>query len=231
MPSNVIEFDPLTVIFYFILIVIAGYIALRVWRYLSRTTPLMEKRGIVKDIFRFNRLPTVPTIRIVSRGGLLALELGKRAKLGDNSLKDTMESKGWDIKSTPIPILDGKNMELGYVTHPSGVTLELRPIVKQIRADDDGRPVFVTVAEVDDEGKEKLDENGKPVLIQKPDYVEMAFEGVIGVGSDLDDFNESTEREISRGWVVPLLVGIIAGVVFFAPLFAWLMSWVAGMGK
>lgn len=228
---TLIDIDPLTILIILAVVAVVGYVAYRAYASFTRTTPLMEKRGIMKDLFNFNRLPTVPTIRVVSKGGLIALELGKRARLRENSLKDSMDKKGWDIEGSPIPIIEGKNIELGYITHPSGCTVELKPNVKIIKADDEGNAIIKMVPMVDETGAEVKDKEGKPVMVEKPEYIEIAFEGIIGTHSDLDDFNESTEREVSRGWVVPLLVGIIAGVVFFAPLFAYLMSWVAGAGR
>lgn len=164
---------------------------------------LLEKRGFIKNILSFYTSKTVPTIRIITKGDMIALELGKRARLRDNSVIDGLDKKGWDITSDPIPIISGKDMELGYVTHPSGCTVKIKPDIKCQVADENGKPI---------EGA----------------YVTASFEGVIGTGSDLDDFNESTEREQSRGWILPLLIGIIAGVIFFAPLFAWLMSMASG---
>lgn len=233
MPASgvtVIDIDPLTLLIILAVVAVVGYVAYRAYARFTRTTPLMEKRGIMKDLFNFNRLPTVPTIRVVSKGGMIALELGKRARLRDNSLKDSMDKKGWDIQGSPIPIIDGKNIELGYITHPAGCTVEIKPNIRIIKADEEGKPITNLVPMLDETGADLL-KDGKPVMIEKPEYIEMAFEGIIGTGSDLDDFNESTEREVSRGWIVPLLVGIIAGVVFFAPLFAYLMSWVAGAGR
>jgi len=164
---------------------------------------LAEKRGTIKRIFSFYSTKTVPTIRITTNGTVTALELGKRARLRDNSLVDSLDSKGWDITSDPVPMIHGKNMELGYVTHPAGCTVSITPHIKIQMADENGIPR---------EGR----------------YIEANFEGTIGKLADLDDFNESTERETSRGWVLPLLVGIVAGVVFFAPLFAWLMGLAGG---
>lgn len=163
---------------------------------------LAEKRGTLKQVLSFYSTKTVPTIRITTTGTVTALELGKRARLRDNSLIDTLDSKGWDITSDPVPMMHGKNMELGYITHPAGCTVSLTPNIKIRMADEHGNP--------------------------KDQYIEANFEGTIGKLADLDDFNESTEREQSRGWVLPLMVGIVAGVVFFAPLFAWLMGLAGG---
>lgn len=219
---TVIDIDPLTLIIILAVICIAGYLGLRAWTAATKQGVLSDKRGFFRQLFEFNRLPTVPTIRIVNRRGVTCLELGKRAKIRENSLKDSNDKKGWDIEGSPIPIIEGKNMELGYITHPAGCTVELRPVIKQIRADEGGNPVFIEVPEVDESGKE----TGR--TIKKPDYIEANFEGVIGNLSDLDDFNESTERETSRGWVLPLMVGLIIGVLFLAPLFAWLMRVASG---
>lgn len=170
---------------------------------------LDEKRGLIKQLFAFYSSPTVPTIRIAMRGdNNPVIELGKRARVRENSIVDKIDRKGWDITSSPIPIIQGKQIEMGYITHPSGCTLNLKPVVKVQAAGTDGTPI------INPDGSHK--------------YIEVNFEGVIGVHSDLDDFNESTEREQGREWVIPFLLGSIAGIVFFAPLFAWLMSMVAG---
>jgi len=224
----VVDIDPLVLIIILVVVAVAGYLGLKAWAKMNQKGPLQDSRGLIKQLFNFNRLPTVPTIRIVTRGDLVALELGKRARLRDNSLHDSQSSKGWDIKGAPIPIIDGKNIELGYVTHPAGVTVSLKPVIKQIRADEDGKPVYTMVPKVDENGNAVLDSQNNQVMTPMPEYIEANFEGVIGIDSDLDDFNESTERETSRGWIVPLLVGILAGVLFFAPLFAWLMGFAAG---
>jgi hypothetical protein len=195
------------------------------------TSYLDDKRGVVKRLFSFYSLPTVPTIRIVYRGDVPVLELGKRARIRENSLCDDVDRKGWDIESSAIPIIQGKQMEMGYITHPAGCTVQLKPVVKVMAADESGDPIRTTVQKLDEKGEPVLDAEGKPTMIPGYKYIEANFEGVIGTDSDLDDFNESTERIQSRGWAVPLLVGIIAGVVFFAPLFAWLMAFVAGSGK
>jgi hypothetical protein len=195
------------------------------------TNYLNDKRGAVKRLFSFYSLPTVPTIRIVYRGNIPVLELGKRARVRDNSLCDAVDKKGWDISSSPIPIIQGKQMEMGYITHPAGCTVQLVPNVKVMAADPDGEPVKITIPKLDAEGKPVIDPEGKPVMVPGYKYIDANFEGMIGTDSDLDDFNESTERVQSRGWVVPLLLGIIAGVVFFAPLFAYLMAFVSGAGK
>lgn len=192
---------------------------------------LDDKRGAVKRLFSFYSLLTVPTIRIVYRGNVPVLELGKRARVRENSLCDDVDKKGWDISSSAIPIIQGKQMEMGYITHPSGCTVQLKPVVKVMAADENGDPITTMIPKEDKDGKPVIDAEGKPVMVPGFKYIEASFEGVIGTDSDLDDFNESTERIQGRGWAVPLLVGIIAGVVFFAPLFAWLMAFVAGAGK
>lgn len=195
------------------------------------TSYLDDKRGVVKRLFSFYSLPTVPTIRIVYRGDVPVLELGKRARVRENSLCDDVDKKGWDISSSAIPIIQGKQMEMGYITHPAGCTVQIKPIVKVQAADENGEPIRTTVPKLDENGKPVMDPDGNPVMTSGYKYIEANFEGVIGTDSDLDDFNESTERIQSRGWAVPLLVGIIAGVVFFAPLFAWMMAFVSGGGK
>lgn len=226
----VIDIDPVTLIIMIVAVVVAGYVLLKLYGVATRKTNLSEKRNLFKSLFDFNRLPTVPTLRVVNRGGLTCLELGKRAKLRENSLKDTMDSKGWDITSSPVPLLEGNQVEMGYITHPAGCTVEMKPVIKQIRADQEGKPVYLEVPEVDAAGKTILDESGNPKMIKKPDYIELNFEGIIGLQSDLDDFNESTEREVSRQWVLPFIVGIILGVIIFSPLFAWGLSMIAGGG-
>lgn len=189
---------------------------------------LAEKRGIVKQLFTFYSSPTVPTIRIAMRGNFPVLELGKRARLRENSIIDGIDRKGWDILSSPVPMIQGKNIEMGYILHPSGCTVDLKPNVKVQAADEEGNPIIIQVPKTDENGKPVLKEDGTPEMVSGYRYVELNFEGVIGVHSDLDDFNESTEREQSRGWVLPLFVGIVAGVVFFAPMVAYLMSMAAG---
>ena len=229
---TIVEFDPLTVAIAAVLLIVAGYVVLRIYRSATKGKVTDDKRGMLKQLFDFNRLPTVPTLRIVPLGnGQVGIEVGKRARLRENSLKDSLDSKGWDIQGGPIPIIEGKSMELGYITHPAGCTLDFRPEVKIIKSDDEGNPVYELVPEVDEAGNTVYVSEGQPKTTQKPVYITGNYEGVIGTGSDLDDFNESTEREVSRNWIVPLLVGIIAGVIFFAPLFAWLMSFAAGAGK
>lgn len=168
---------------------------------------LDEKRGALKTLFSFYSSPTVPTIRIINKQGMVAFELGKRARVRDNSLKDTIDRKGWDIQSTPVPMIHGKNMELGYITHPAGCTVNIKPEIKIIASDEFGNPV-------------KEGDGFK--------YIEASFEGVIGTQSDLDDFNESTERDQSRGWAVPFVIGVFSTLLFIGPIYAWLMSFAAG---
>lgn len=190
---------------------------------------LDEKRGLVKQIFTFYTTETVPTIRIRMKGNIPILELGKRARLRDNSLHETIDRKGWDITSSPIPMIHGKKMEMGYITHPAGCTVDLIPVVKVRAADVNGEPIKLKIPERNEDGTTKLNPDGSVKMIETGEYkyINANFEGVIGTGSDLDDFNESTEREQSRGWIMPLFIGIVAGVFFFAPMFAWFMSWIA----
>lgn len=190
---------------------------------------LDEKRGLVKQIFTFYTTETVPTIRIRMKGNIPILELGKRARLRDNSLHETIDRKGWDITSSPITMIHGKKMEMGYITHPAGCTVDLIPVVKVRAADVNGEPVKLKIPDRNEDGTTKLNPDGSVKMIETGEYkyINANFEGVIGTGSDLDDFNESTEREQSRGWIMPLFIGIVAGVFFFAPMFAWFMSWVA----
>ena len=189
---------------------------------------LNEKRGLIKQLMSFYSAPTVPTVRIAMKGNLPVLELGKRARIRENSLADSIDRKGWDICSSPIPMIHGKTIEMGYITHPSGCTVDLKPVVRVRASDDQGNPIKLSVPKRNDDGTTALNPDGTTVMIETAGYkyIEAAFEGVIGVQSDLDDFNESSEREQSRGWVVPFLVGSIIGIMFFAPLFAWLMSFV-----
>lgn len=164
---------------------------------------LAEKRSAIKTLLKFYTGKTVPTVRITTDRGFLALELGKRSRLRDNSLVDSVDQKGWEINSPAIPIISGKNMELGYLTHPSGTTLSLKPEVKVQMVDQDGNQI-------------------------EDKYIEASFEGTIGRLSDIDDFNQSIEFERSGSWVMPLIIGIVAGVFFFAPLFAWFMGFASG---
>jgi hypothetical protein len=173
------------------------------------------------------------------KGDQPVLELGKRARLRGNSLVDGTDRKGWDIKGSPIPMIHGNQMEMGYITHPSGCTVNIKTNVKVIAADENGNPIKAGELIYDENNRPSdfwtkagltvtTDENTPaPLKYTETKYVDLNFEGTIGVDADLDDFNESSEREVSRGWVVPLLVGIVAGVVFFAPLFAWAMSFIA----
>jgi len=190
---------------------------------------LDEKRGLVKQLFTFYTTRTVPTIRIAMRGNIAVLELGKRARLRENSLADGIDRKGWDITSSPIPMIHGKNMEMGYITHPAGCTVDLVPVVKVRAASENGEPVKIQIPTRNQDGTPVLNPDGS-IKMQESDeykYVVANFEGVVGTGSDLDDFNESTEREQSRGWIMPFVLGGVVGVFFFAPMFAWFMSWVA----
>lgn len=190
-------------------------------------TFLDEKRGLVKQLFSFYTTQTVPTIRIVMRGDIPVLELGKRARLRENSLCESIDKKGWDITSSPIPMLHGKQMEMGYITHPAGCTVTLKPIVKVMASDDHGDPITIKIPKLGDDGKPVLKADGTPEMIAGFKYIEANFEGVIGTDSDLDDFNESTEREQTRGWIMPFFIGGVVGVFFFSPMFAWFMGWVA----
>lgn len=239
---GVIDIDPISIIIILGAILAFGYIGLRAWAKINRVSLLTEKRGIVKQLLAFYTAETVPTIRIKMIGDQPVLELGKRAVLRGNSLADRTDRKGWGIQSKPIPMVHGSVMEMGYITHPAGCTVDVKTNVKVIASDENGNPI--------EAGKIIYDENNKPEIFWKdmgisgdknekvPEakrytetkYIDFNFEGTIGTQSDLDDFNESSEREQSRGWVVPLIIGIIAGVVFFAPLFAWLMAFVAKGG-
>lgn len=187
---------------------------------------LDEKRGLIKRACSFYTTKTVPTVRITFTGDIPVLELGKRCRIRENSLKDSMDKKGWDITSSPVPMIHGNNLEMGYITHPAGCTVQLIPKVKVMAADDNGDPVQVMVPKMGPDGKPEMKDD-KPVMIPGFKYIEANFEGVIGTGSDTDDFNESTEREQSRGWLIPFIVGGVIGVFGFAPMFAWVMGWIA----
>lgn len=227
---GVVDIDPVFAILVFALVCVGGYTALLVWRFVTRKSALQEKRGLIKELVNFSRLPTVPTIRISMRGNTPILELGKRAKLRAGSLLDKIDTKGWDILSSPVMIRQGREFEPGFIVHPAGCTLDLKTVVKAIKADDAGKPVFEMVPSVDENGVAVLDKDKNPVMVIKPVYIEANFEGVIGVCSDLDDFNESTQREVSKSWILPFIVGCIAGVIFLAPIFAWLMSMASNAG-
>lgn len=164
---------------------------------------LEEKRSALKTLLKFYTGQTVPTIRITTDRGIVALELGKRAFLRENSITDRVDQKGWEIQSPAIPIRSGKNMELGYICHPAGMTVGLKTDIKII----------------------PVDENGVKI---EDRIIEANFEGTVGRLSGLDDFNESIEYEKTGSWILPLLVGIVAGVFFFAPLFAWFMGFAGG---
>lgn len=182
---------------------------------------LDEKRGLVKQLFKFYTTPTVPTIRIVVKGDIPVLELGKRARVRENSLVDGIDRRGWDIRGSAVPMIQGNRMEMGYITHPAGCTVQVQPNIKIIAADENGNPMKA--------GEPVFDKDGNPTekKYETTKYIDLNFEGVIGTQSDLDDFNESTEREQSRGWIMPFVIGGVVGVFFFAPMFAWVMSWVA----
>jgi hypothetical protein len=167
---------------------------------------IREKRGLFKQLFIFYRSPTVPTVRMTTDRGIVCLELGKRARKRENSIVDSMDKHGWGIESEPILIKSGKETELGYMTHPAGCTVTIKPNVQ------------ITFA----------DENGNPVADK---YIEASFCGTIGRGAEIDDFNQSIEREKEGNWMLPLIIGIIAGVVLFAPFFTFIMSLAAGAGK
>ncbi|RPJ04314.1 MAG: hypothetical protein EHM36_10955 [Deltaproteobacteria bacterium] len=170
-----------------------------------------DKRGFIKNILSFYTLKTVPTIRLSKDG--TALEIGKRARLRENSLVDSLDGDAWDIQSRPVLMTHRKNAELGYILHPAGVTVEIKPTIKIVRADENGNLIG------------QYDKDGNFVGYK---YVDVNFEGTVGKLADLDDFNESTERETSRGWILPLIIGIGLGVMVFAPMFAWLMGMAGG---
>ncbi|MFA4859171.1 hypothetical protein [Methanoregula sp.] len=164
---------------------------------------LVDQRGAIKKVLSFYNSPTVPTIRLTSDHGVTCFELGKRARKRENTITDALDKNGWEISSEPVLIKSGKEVELGYVTHPSGVTLTIKPDVK-IQA---------------------VDENGEKIPGK---YVEGSYCGTIGRACDIDDFNQSIEREKSGNWLLPLVIGIVVGVMFFSPLFAWLMGFAGG---
>ena len=230
MAGDVVSIDPLTIVILLIILAVVAYICWYVWRKINKSSPLDEKRGMLLKMFAFSRNPTVPTIRIAMRGDMPIIEIGKRATLRENSLCDRMDTKGWDITSSPILIKQGDDIQAGYLTHPAGCTLPLKINLKVIKADEYGKPIYEEVASVNENGAAII-KDGIPVTTKKPAYVEANFEGVIGTLSDLDDFNESSPREVSRNWIMPFIVGCIAGVIFLAPLFAWGMSLASHAGS
>lgn len=218
---------------------ILGIIVVAAWlvvRYATKGTMLSEKRSAVQTILKFYLGKTVPTIRVINDNGNVALELGKRARLRENSLIDSPDQKGWEIRSPAIPIISGKIMELGYITHPKGMTVDLVPKVKVIKADEYGNKLMVDVFTLDEKGEkipildDKEQPTGKYQMHKEYDYIEANFEGTVGRLGDLDDFNQAIEFIRSGSWVVPLVIGIFAGVFGFAPLFAWLMGMLGGHG-
>lgn len=180
------------------------------WAYLFlvKRPKLSDIRGMLTEMLRFSRAPTVPTIRIISRYGIAALELGRRARVRENSLYDSYDKKGWDITSEPTPIKAGNSIELGYITHPTGCTVALKPDIKIIRVDENGLPILSESGEVR--------------------YIEASFEGVIGRAAELDDFDRSINYEKEGNWALPFVVGCIVGVILLSPVFAWLMTKVSG---
>jgi len=166
---------------------------------------LLDKRGSVQNLLGWYTSPTVPTIRFTAETGVPCLELGKRARKRDNSLVDSVDSHGWEIPKDcePILIKSGDQTELGYLTHPAGVCLTIKPEVKIQAVDNQGEPI-----------------PGK--------YMVGSYCGTIGRYADIDDYNQSIEREKSGSWILPLIIGIILGVMIFAPLFALLMSFAGG---
>lgn len=199
----------------------------------SKKTNLDDIRGTVDSLLQFTRAPSVPTVRIMTRDGQAHLELGRRARLRDNSLYDSYDKKGWDITSLPTMIKSGRQEELGYITHPKGVTLSFETDVNIIAVDkfghkkQKGEPVY------DQDGNLIFDEDKDglktmrtyPATIYAP--VNLSFEGTSGTNSGLDDMNESIGYQREGGWILPFIVGGIVGVVVFAPLTAWVMSFAA----
>lgn len=197
---------------------------------------LNDIRGTIDSLLQFTRAPSVPTVRILTRNGQAHLELGRRARLRDNSLYDSYDKKGWDVTSIPTVIKSGRQQELGYITHPAGVTLSFESDVKiiavdkfghrkekgQIMYDQDGSPVF----DEDKEGNKTL--RTYPETVYTP--ITLSFEGTSGTNSGLDDMNESIGYQREGGWILPFIVGGILGVVVFAPFTAWLMSFAAHAG-
>ena len=216
-----------------LVIVIAAWLVLR---YATKGNPgLSEKRSSIQTLLKFYLGKTVPTIRITSDRGIVALELGKRARFRENSLIDSVDQKGWEIRSPAIPIISGNNMELGYLTHPKGMTVDLVPKVNVIKTDQEGNKLLVDVFTLDENGERipVLDEKKEPIpgkfeTHKEYDFIEANFEGTVGRLGDLDDFNQAIEFIRSGSWVVPLVIGIFAGVFGFAPLFAWLMGMLSG---
>jgi hypothetical protein len=166
---------------------------------------LKEKRGFIQNLLGWYTSPTVPTIRFTAKAGVPCFELGKRARLRENSIVDSVSAQGWEIPEgcEPVLIKSGDQAELGYLTHPAGVCLSIKPEVKLQAVDDEGNPV-------------------------KDKWLLGSYCGTIGRYADIDDYNQSIEREKSGGWILPLIIGIILGVMIFAPLFALLMSLAGG---
>lgn len=227
--------DPVgDLIFTLAIFAIVIIIAWAVIRHLTKGNILSEKRGFTQTLLHFYLDKTVPTIRIINDHGITALELGKRSRIRENSLVDSPEQKGWEIRSPSIPIISGSRMELGYITHPKGMTVGLVTNVKVIKSDEQGNKVMIDVFDRDEKG-EKIEitgEDGKPTgtykMHKEYDYIEANFEGTVGRLADLDDFNQAIEYVKSGNWVIPLIIGIFAGVFGFAPLFAWLMGMLSG---
>jgi len=219
--------DLLELILWIVVLVIIGYV---VWIWLKSRqkmpwapgSSLNDTRGRILQLMRFARSRSVPTVRIVTDRGLAALELGRRVRIRENSLYDSYDKKGWDITSPPTVIKSGKETELGFITHPSGCTLTLIPDVKIIRVDEFGHPHKI--------GEIIYDRFNQPTAeaYKETKYIEASFEGTIGQGSELDDFDRSIGYEKEGNWLLPLLVGVIIGVIFISPLFAWLMAKAGG---
>jgi hypothetical protein len=210
--------DLLVLILWIVVLVVIGWVIYSI----LKNKNLGDVRGSTTRLLRFVRARSVPTIRIVYIQGLAVLELGRRARLRENSLYDNYDKKGWDITSPAIPIKTGKTTELGFLTHPSGCTLSLVPDVKIIMTDEWGHAM--KAGEVVYDRYNQLTSE----VYKETKYIQASFEGTIGQGSELDDFDRSIGYEKEGGWLLPLVVGVIIGVVFLSPIFAWLMAKAGG---
>ena len=196
--------------------------------YSSKKPSTADIRGTFDNLIQFTRAPTVPTLRIISRKGQASFELGRRARIRGNSLYDRYDKKGWDITSAPTVFKIGRQMEEGYVVHPAGVTLAVNPTVKIIAVDQFGHEMKAGQPIYDQTGQLRYD-NDKLLTYEKTIYApELAYEGTVGTGAGLDDFNDSTAYERSGGWITPFIIGLFMGVMFLSPIFAWLMAMASG---
>lgn len=216
-------------------LIIIAVIALAVLWYLvqSRKFNLGDIRGSIDSLLQFTRAPTVPTIRITTRNGPAHFELGRRARMRGNSLYDSYDKKTYDVTSDPTLIRVGRSAELGYITHPAGVTLSIESDVKIIKVDKFGHEMKKGSRIYDDNNRPLLKSENGEVVYQTYDQtfyapIKASFEGTAGTLSGIDDQNESMAYQREGGWVTPFIVGLIVGVIFLSPVFAWLMSMASG---